>query len=80
MYVTYWDNHDSYQPLFLLGRNNNKFLNIPSVVSFMILKILREFLNILTTDECLPVFKLNVHIPGRVFVLEDKLQKRYHGA
>lgn len=50
---------------------------LPSVASFIILKILREFLIILAVDECLPGFKLNVQISGKVFGLENELQKGF---
>lgn len=59
--------------MFLLGRNTNRVLDIPSVASFIILKILREFLIDFVLDECLPGFKINVQIPGKVFGLKDKL-------
>lgn len=59
--------------MFLLGRNTNRVLNIPSVASFIILKILREFLIVFAIDECLPGFKINVQIPGKIFGLKDKL-------
>lgn len=59
--------------MFLLGRNTNKVLNIPSVASFIILKILRQFLIVFAIDKCLPGFKINVQILSKVFGLKDKL-------